>query len=230
VAALLILLAQSLYALPGELPAPSEAEAKRIERALRDLRGEERERGVRELALLGRSALRAVVARLNQANSAERILLLTAVGRLPESTTLIQQARKDPAPEVRALADPPGREPRSLAQLAARYIDLLALTRNAKREDVTRPLYELKPRIARPKDQYDAMRAYLGDEEMDRAVQGEYDSSRAPVRQLCGAARSSPTSPIRFSSPTSVCCTTRRWRRRRRSKAWSPPVRPSRRR
>jgi hypothetical protein len=176
VIALLILLAAPLYSLPKELPQPDAAQAKRIERALADLRGTARERGAREIALVGRPALRAVVARLNEADSAERVLLLTAVGRLPEMSFLIEQARKDPAPEVRALADPPDREPRSLAQLAARYIDLLALTRNAKREDVTRPLYELKPRIARPKDQYDAMRAYLGDEEMDRAVQGEYEA------------------------------------------------------
>jgi hypothetical protein len=174
VPALLILL--SLYALPGELPAPSEAQGKRIERAIAGLRGDQRERAVRELALIGRPALRAIVARLNEADAAERVLLLTATMRLPEGKTLVEQARKDPAPEVRAVADPPAPEPRSLAQLAARYIDLLALTRNAKREDVTRPLYELEPRIARPKDHYDAMRAYLGDEEMDRAVQSEYET------------------------------------------------------
>jgi len=175
VAALLILLAQSLYALPGPLPPPDEAQAARIAQAIADLRGPERERAVRALALAGRPALAAVVARLNEADAAERVLLLTAVGRLPESRTLREQARRDPAPAVRALADPPAREPGTLAQLAARYIDLLALTRNSKREELTRPLYELEPKIARPRDQYEAMRSYLGDEETDAAVQGEYE-------------------------------------------------------
>jgi hypothetical protein len=198
VAALLILLAQSLYALPGPLPPPDEAQAARIAQAIADLRGPERERAVRALALAGRPALAAVVARLNEADAAERVLLLTAVGRLPESRKLREQARRDPAPAVRALADPPAREPGTLAQLAARYIDLLALTRNSKREELTRPLYELEPKIARPRDQYEAMRSYLGDEETDAAVQG------APAPRPCARAASSPISPTRSSSPTSA--------------------------
>ena len=96
--ALLILL--SLYALPGELPVPSEAQNKRIERAIAGLRGDQRERAVRELALIGRPALRAIVARLNEADPAERVLLLTSTMRLHSSTRTSETGPMDMIPAL----------------------------------------------------------------------------------------------------------------------------------
>lgn len=181
IAALLILFAQPAapYALPEgtSITAPTAVQQVRIERALTALQGREpgpRERAVREIALIGAPSLPAVVVRLNAGDRAERALLLTAIARLPEARRLLEQARGDPAAIVRAAVDAPHQAPRSLAQLAARFVDLLALTRNAKREEITAQLQGLKPGLARTKEQYDAMRRYLGDDEVDRAIREEY--------------------------------------------------------
>ncbi|MHC4955458.1 MAG: hypothetical protein ACYTGZ_16520, partial [Planctomycetota bacterium] len=176
---LVCLLAGALYALPdgAAAPAPDEGQKKRIETALLALRGEDpgaREVAVRDIALIGAPALPRVVARLNEADASERVLLLTAVSRLSGARSLLEQAARDPDPAVRALVAPPKREPESLTRLASRYIDLLAMTRNAKRKKVTSHMKGLKPKLARPDEEYEWMQRRLGDERMDRAIHTRY--------------------------------------------------------
>jgi len=173
------LVAAALYALPdGYLPtAPDAPHQARIERALGELRGhdlQKRERAVRDLALIGEPALPAIVARLNSAGSSERALLLTAVARLSAARSLMDQALRDPDPAVRAVASPPQREPEGLARLAARYIDIVALTRDINRKEFTGHFRGLKPKLARSESQYELLRERMGDESMDSAMQYEY--------------------------------------------------------
>jgi len=172
-------LAAALYALPEGYapPTPDAAQQGRIERAMGDLRGQDlqrRERAARDLALIGEPALPTVVARLNQAGSSERALLLTAVARLSAARSLLDQAKRDPDPAVRAAASPPQREPVGLARLAARYIDLVAMTRSTHRKEFTGQLKGLEPGLSRSDEQYERLRERLGDERMDSAIQWEY--------------------------------------------------------
>ncbi|MEM8884348.1 MAG: hypothetical protein AAGD14_09780 [Planctomycetota bacterium] len=165
-AVLALLLAGSLYALPDGAapPAPTPAQATRIEQALAEL---QKPASVRTLALIGRAALPAVVERLNEADASDRVLLLHAVSRLPEAKTLLEQATRDPDPTVRASLRPPTRARLSLARLAARYVGLLVLLDN--------PAYEVvKPEPEPPS--YELRRRHMGDEVMDRAVSAEYRS------------------------------------------------------
>lgn len=172
-------LAAALYVLPdGYAPvAPDARQKARIERALTDLRGhdlQKRERAARDLALVGEPALPAVVKRLNEAGSSERVLLLMSVTRLADARSLIEQARRDPDPAVQAVALPPRREPQKLARLAARYIDLVVLTRETDRKAFAAQLKGLKPDLVRPEEQYEQLRERLGDRSMDSAMQWEY--------------------------------------------------------
>ena len=174
---LIWLLAGALYALPQAPPAPDAAQSARIDDALAAVQGADlvkRQTAVRELALVGEPALARVVGRLNSADAAERVLLLTAVSRLDFAKPLLEQARRDADPAVRALVSPPRRKPESLARLSARYIDLLAVSRSAKRKELTAQLKGLKPVIVRPGSQYDLMRQHRGDERLDRVIEQRY--------------------------------------------------------
>jgi len=178
---LALLLAAALYSLPGDYapPAPDSAQQARIERALAAAHGTDlakREHAARDLALIGESALPAVVARLNKADSAERVLLLTAIARLAAAQPVLDQARRDPAAAVRAVASPPQREPETLSRLAARYIDLVVMARETNRKEFTGHLKGLDPELTRSEEQYERLRERLGDEKMDGAIQWEYRS------------------------------------------------------
>ena len=173
------LLAAALYALPdGYVPVvPDAGQQARLDRALTELRGHDlskRERAARDLALIGDPALPAIVARLNQAGSAERVALLMSIARLPAAAPVIEQAQRDPDPAVRASTSPPKREPEKLARLAARYIDLVALTGETNRKEFAGQLKGLTPELVRPEEQYEQLRERLGDQQMDGAIQYEY--------------------------------------------------------
>jgi hypothetical protein len=113
---LLTLLLAGLYELPGlaDQPAPDAARGARIEAAMTTIRtgaGDEVDRAVRELALCGEAALSALVRRLNEAEPGERLLLLAAASPMPRAAPLLEQAKKDPHPAVRAWAQGSPREP-----------------------------------------------------------------------------------------------------------------------
>ena len=126
---ILVVLLAATYVLPDAPgPAPDAAQAARLARALASIRsGDDADAGVREIALLGEVALPAVVARLNEAGAGERLLLLAAVSRMDRAAPLLEQARDDAHPAVRAWADRGRPRPRPpLRTLAARYLDGLA--------------------------------------------------------------------------------------------------------
>lgn len=145
-----VLLLAGIYDLPdaGGIPAPTPAQQARITRALQVLKGSDWEAGesaVRDLALVGEAALPAVVARLNEAEASERLMLLAAVGRTERGPRLLEQARRDPHAAVRAWASgPPPRPATDLRELANRYLDLLALAEGKLRDDVDKDLKQVE--------------------------------------------------------------------------------------
>lgn len=185
------LLAGALYTLPQGAAAPDAAQTTRIDRAIEAIGGADlrrRQTAVRELALIGEPVLARVVERLNRGDASERALLLTALSRLPAARPLLDQARRDPDPAVRAIVSPARREPESLARLSARYIDLLATSRDAKRKQVTEQLKGLKPVITRPGSQYDLMRKHRGDRRLDRALDRRYKTVSLRLARAAAAA------------------------------------------
>ncbi|MGQ0612627.1 MAG: hypothetical protein ACT4PV_02595 [Planctomycetaceae bacterium] len=148
---LLAALLAALYTLPDgpAFPTPDPAATARLARALQSLaalEGEEADRAAREIALLGERALPATVRRLNEAPAGERLLLLAAVSRMPRAAPLLEQARNDPDPAVRAWATPPPRPPAPpLQALAARYLDILGLAEQPRRREVDDELRGLDP-------------------------------------------------------------------------------------
>ncbi|MFI5403794.1 MAG: hypothetical protein ACHQ1G_12725 [Planctomycetota bacterium] len=112
---LLPLLLAAGYGLPdlGQIPAPDTATQARIERALATIRsgdGAGVDAAVRDLALCGEVALPAIVQRLNEASGGERLLLLAAASPMARAAPLLEQARADPHPAVRAWAQGPPRD------------------------------------------------------------------------------------------------------------------------
>ncbi len=158
------------YELPdvAALPQPAPAQQQRIVAALAALRDGTRddvEAAVRDLALVGAPALRAIVARLNEADARERLLLLTAVRPLPLAAPLLKQALSDSSPAVRAWVAPPPRPPAtSLKRLAHEYLKALAVVEEAKRKkadkDAQRANIGLAPNTEAPLVSYwrDGMR------------------------------------------------------------------------
>jgi hypothetical protein len=138
--AVAVLLLAGTYSLPdaGGIPAPDAAQQARITSALRILETRDWETGesaVRELALVGEVALPSIAARLNEAEAGERLMLLAAVRRMARGRPLLDQARRDPHPAVRAwVSGPPPREKTDLRRLANRYLDLLALAEKKLRD------------------------------------------------------------------------------------------------
>jgi len=142
---------------------------------------DEGDRGVRELALVGVVALPAIVARLNAAESGERLLLLAAVRRIPEAAILLEQARKDKSAAIRAwVAGPPKRAPDDLRLLAARYLDLLALAEEKRRVEADEDLAGLEPGVGRPAKDFKTVRKRMRDRRLADAVQNE--RNRAALR------------------------------------------------
>ncbi|MCZ6574157.1 MAG: hypothetical protein O7C98_13445 [Planctomycetota bacterium] len=138
--ALLLLLATTLYELPGApLPEPAPEVRLRVEAALvrlRQGREEEVERAVRELAFAGEPALGLVLKRLNEAGPGERLLLLVSMSRVPRAAPLLERARSDPSAPVRAWFAPLVTEPTPpLKELAARYIKFLSIAEKEKLQD-----------------------------------------------------------------------------------------------
>jgi len=144
--AVAVLLLAGTYSLPdaGGIPAPDAAQQARIASALRILETRDWETGenaVRELALVGEVALPSIAARLNEAEAGERLMLLAAVRRMARGRPLLDQARRDPHPAVRAwVSGPPPREKTDLRRLANRYLDLLALAEKNLRDTVDKDL------------------------------------------------------------------------------------------
>ncbi|MHC4931856.1 MAG: hypothetical protein ACYTGV_06675 [Planctomycetota bacterium] len=173
------LLLASLYSLPDglELPAPDADTRVRIEEAMTLVRrgdGAEAERAVRALALVGEAALPAIVRRLNEAQPGERLLLLSAVSRMPRAASLLEQASRDPSPAIRAWrSGPPARDPESLKYLAARYLDLLALAEEKSRIDAEQDLQGLDPRVGRPTESFDSIRKRMRDRALADSIQAQ---------------------------------------------------------
>lgn len=138
----LVFLLAGLYEMPDVqgLAAPDAVQTRRLDAALATIRtgaDDDVDRAVREIALIGEVALPAVVARLNEAGGAERLLLLAAVRKMPRAAPLLAQARSDPHPAVRAyVTGPPPRAPVDLRLLARRYLDALALAEEKLRKKV----------------------------------------------------------------------------------------------
>jgi len=167
---LLPLLLAGLYSLPGvdEIPAPDAPQAAAIAKALATIRTEEGEavdRAVRELALAGEAALPAIVARLNEAGAGERLLLLAAASPTARAAPLLEQAREDPHPAVRAWASgpPPGRTP-PLRELATRYLDLLAVGDPRLYDKAAEDLQRFDDRLGQPPTTLDAQRQRMKDQ------------------------------------------------------------------
>ncbi|MHC4340677.1 MAG: hypothetical protein ACYSX0_10770 [Planctomycetota bacterium] len=171
------LLLASLYSLPDglEIPAPAADAQVRIDEAMALVRrgdGAEAERAVRALALVGEAALPAIVRRLNEAQPGERLLLLSAVSRMPRAEILLEQAGRDPSRAIRVWrSGPPAREPESLKYLAARYLDLLALAEEKSRIDADQDLQGLDPRVGRPTESFDSIRKRMRDRALADSIQ-----------------------------------------------------------
>ncbi|MHC4959082.1 MAG: hypothetical protein ACYTGN_11980 [Planctomycetota bacterium] len=170
--AALLLVAQT-YALPSGLPAPDAVQQKRIDAALAAVRGGGSV-AVRQLALVGDVAIPAVVKRLNAAPPAERLLLLAALRPMKAAAPLVDAAKKDPSPAVRAWAEgaPAPPEP-DLRRLAARYLDLLALAEEKRRVEVDVDLKGMEPRLGRPIETFAHVKERMRDRRLADQVQYE---------------------------------------------------------
>ncbi len=170
-----ILLFAATYVLPdAPLPAPDKAQQQRIVDALAQIRigSDLADRAIRDLALVGDGALPAIVVRLNEAGAGERLLLLAAVSRMPHGRSLLKQARKDESPAIRAwLAAPPPRDATDLQQLAASYLDLLALAEEKRRIDVDKDLNGLEPVVGRPMATFSGVRKRMRDRKLADQIQ-----------------------------------------------------------
>lgn len=183
---LLPLLLAAAYGLPdiGQIPPPDAARQARIEKALAVLRtgeGKGIDAAVRDLALCGEAALPAIVKRLNEAGAGERLLLLAAASPMASAAALLEQARADPHPAVRAWAQGPprGREP-ALRDLAQRYLDLLAVAERRLYADADDDLKRLEDRLGQPADTLETLRRRMEDKDVQNAVRLERE--RAAIR------------------------------------------------
>ncbi|MDH3591944.1 MAG: hypothetical protein OER88_08705, partial [Planctomycetota bacterium] len=155
------------------IPAPNAAVQARIEAALAALAagGEPAGVAVRELALVGEPALPAIVERLNAAGPAERLLLLSAARGMPRAAPLVERARTDPHPAVRAwAATPPPRERPGLRRLATRYLDLLAVAEVDLRRDAEVDQKDVPGRLGRPPESFLGVRNRLRDKRYASSV------------------------------------------------------------
>jgi len=176
---LLPLLLAAAYGLPdiGQIPAPDPAHATRIDRALKAIRtgeGTDVDVAVRDLALCGDVALPAIVKRLNEAGAGERLLLLAAASPMARAAPLLEQAREDPHPAVRAWArgaprdhDPP------LRDLAERYLDLLAVVEQRAYGKAEEDLKPLGDRLGHRPDTLEVLRRRMQDKDVAYATDNE---------------------------------------------------------
>jgi hypothetical protein len=170
--AALLLVAQA-YGLPAGLPAPDDAQQKRIDAALAAVR-DGGSVAVRRLALVGEVAIPAVVKRLNAAPPAERLLLLAALRPMKAAAPVLEAARNDPSPAVRAWAEGAPRPPEpDLRRLAARYLDLLALAEEKRRVEADADLKGIEPRLGRPIETFSHVKERMRDRRLADQVQYE---------------------------------------------------------
>ncbi|HEX5138002.1 MAG TPA: hypothetical protein VFY93_13585, partial [Planctomycetota bacterium] len=184
---LLPLLLLVAYELPDleKIPAPDAPHASRIEKALATIRtgeGPEVDVAVRDLALCGECALGAIVRRLGEAPAGERLLLLAAASPMPRAAPLLEQARADEHPAVRAWAGPAKREKDPpLREIAEAYLDLLAVAEQRLYGDADEDLRPLRDRIERREDSFEVRRRrFREDKELQEVLRGERD--RAATR------------------------------------------------
>ncbi len=189
----LVLLLLAGYELldPGAFPPPDAARAARIEKALAIVRtgeGANVDAAVRDLALCGEAALPAIVRRLNEAGGGERLLLLAAASPTARAAPLLEQARSDPHPAVRAWAQGPPREREpALRDLAREYLDLLAVAEPRAYGEVESDLKPLGDRLGQRPATLETQRRRMQDSDVQDAVRKE--RARSATRFAAAGAR-----------------------------------------
>jgi len=180
---LLLILVAAGYELsdPGAIPPPDAARAARIEKALAIVRtgeGGSVDAAVRDLALCGEAALPAIVGRLNEAGGGEKLLLLAAASPMAQGAALLEQARSDPHPAVRAWAQgPPHEREPALRDLAREYLDLLAAAEPRTYGDVATDLKPLGDRLGQRPATVETLRRRIQDSDVQSAVRKERERS-----------------------------------------------------
>ncbi len=171
----------SLYVVPDleQIAAPTDVERSQIEAALQTLATgarEESDVAVRQLALIGEAALPALVKRLQTARPGERLLLLSAARRMPRGAVLVEQARRDAHPAVRAWATPtPPRSPRPLRELANRYLDRLAVVETDLRTKADEDQKLASRPLGRPLESFQPLRQRMDDRRYASAMRWRRD-------------------------------------------------------
>jgi hypothetical protein len=167
------------YELPdlGQIPAPEAPRASRIERALATIRtgeGPEVDAAVRDLALCGETALPAIVRRLGEAPAGERLLLLAAASPMARAAPLLEQARVDAHPAVRAWATGAPRDPHPpLRDLAERYLDLLAVVEQRAYDKADDDLKPLADPLGRRPESLEVQRRRMKDKDLAAVLRDE---------------------------------------------------------
>ncbi len=180
---LLLILVAAGYELPdpGAFAPPDATRAARIEKALAIVRtgeGGNVDAAVRDLALCGETALPAIVKRLNEAGGGEKLLLLAAASPMAQGAALLEQARSDPHPAVRAWAQgPPHEREPALRDLAREYLDLLAAAEPRTYGDVATDLRPLRDGLGQRPATVETLRRRIQDSDVQNAVRKERERS-----------------------------------------------------